>query len=906
MHEPPAKKVLFWCEQCNVPLVAKSCACGAEGKKIELLQPYDVRPALAADAALIKKLVQERFGNVPLAKILLLNKTGGVDRADLVIMNGERFGWLTFDPVSRKFSLDLSPEALQFILPHATQGIIDLDTHTNVRQEQGRVGGKRIALKIPVPDGTVIVKYKSRFGTGMVKEGSIKVKELITVVPRTPKNPGWDVAIEKNKFHLKNLERHAIRAIKQHINDRPTANVSFSGGKDSTAILHIARKAGVNKAFFIDTGLEFPETIAFIESEGVEIIRRAGDFWQAAEKAGPPGKDNRWCCKLQKLHPLKLYLADVGPCVTVQGNRWYESWNRAGLDETSQNPANPLQLNISPIRHWRALEVFLYLWWQKIAINPLYDKGLERIGCYLCPAMLESEYEELRTLQPEYARRWDNFLERWAAKKGLPEVFSTWGLWRWRALPPKMRELCKLKGVPYNEDYTLVTGPARAPPQAKVVSQEAPESKNIPLTKEINEGIKEVMKEKEPREGTGMEPSIDTPAIEGFSVADIRKDFPILGDLIYFDNGATSFSPEPVIEAMVEFEHNYRANVGRGVHRLTQIASQRYWHAHEKVAEFIGGKNGTCVFTKNTTESINMVAQGLSWTPGDRVVTTLLEHHSNLLPWRALKARGVETDIVGLGADYSLDLDALEKIITPATRLVAVTQASNVLGVITPVKEIAKICHDHGVKLLVDGAQSVPHMPVDVANIGCDYFAFSGHKMCGPTGTGVLWMKEPDIEPFILGGGMVETVTGTGFTTAEGYQKYEAGTPNIAGGIGLGVAAGYLEMIGMEKIRQHEEQITTRLINGLSRNRKIRVYAPQRPEARIGVVSFTVEGFHPHEVAQQLDEAADILVRSGHHCCQPLMESLGLPDGTVRASLALYNTAEEIDMLVATLEELTR
>ena len=893
MHEPPAKKVLFWCEQCNVPLVAKSCACGAEGKKIELLQPYDVRPALAADMTLVKKLVQERFGNVPLAKILLFNKTGGVDRADLIIMNGERFGWLTFDPVSRKFSLDLSPEALQFILPHATQGIIDLDTHTNVRQEQGRVGGKRIALKLPVPDGTVIVKYKNKFGTGMVKEGSVKVKELIAVVPRTPKNPGWDVAIEKNKFHLKNLERHAIRAIKQHIGDRPTANVSFSGGKDSTAVLHIARKAGVTKAFFIDTGLEFPETIAFIESEGVEIIRKAGDFWQAAEKAGPPGKDNRWCCKLQKLHPLKLYLADVGPCVTVQGNRWYESWNRAGLDETSQNPANPLQLNISPIRHWRALEVFLYLWWQKIAINPLYDKGLERIGCYLCPAMLESEYEELRTLQPAYAKRWDDFLERWAAKKGLPEVFSTWGLWRWRALPPKMRELCKLKGIPYNEDYSLKTGPAREIPKATVALKETKD------TEEVRQAGK-------PREGKIMEPSMDAPAIEGFSVSDIRKDFPILGDLIYLDNGATSFSPEPVIEAMVEFEHNYRANVGRGVHRLTQIASQRYWHAHEKVAEFIGGKNGTCVFTKNTTESINMVANGLAWKSGDRVVTTLLEHHSNLLPWRALKSRGVEADIIGLGADYSPDLDALEKLITPATRLVAVTHASNVLGVITPAREIAKICHDYGVKVLVDGAQSVPHMPVDVANIGCDYFAFSGHKMCGPTGTGVLWMKEPDIEPFILGGGMVETVTDTGFTAAEGYQKYEAGTPNIAGGIGLGVAAGYLETIGMEKIRRHEEQLTTRLINGLSQNKKIRVYAPQRPEARIGVVSFTVDGFHPHEVAQQLDEAADILVRSGHHCCQPLMESLGLPDGTVRASLALYNTTEEIDMLVATLEELTR
>ena len=464
MREPPVKKCIYWCGQCNVPLVAKSCACGSVGRKIELLQPYDVRPALAADSLLIKKLVQERFGNVPLAQILLLNKSGGVDRADLVIMHGERFGWLTFDPVERKFSLDLSPEALPFILSHATRGIVDLDTHTDIRKEQGRTGGKKLPLRIPVPDGTVIVKYRNRFGTGMVKEGFIKVKELITVEPQTPANPDWDVAIEKNRFHLKNLERNAIRAIRQHIQDRPTANVSFSGGKDSTAVLHIARKAGVTKAFFIDTGIEFPETIAFVESQGVEIIRKAGDFWQAAEKAGPPGKDNRWCCKLQKLHPLKLYLAGTGPCVTVQGNRWYESWNRAGLDETSQNPANPLQLNLSPIRHWRALEVFLYLWWQKVAINPLYDRGLERIGCYLCPAMLESEYEELRVLYPEYAQRWDAFLERWAAKKGLPEVFCRWGLWRWRALPPKMRELCKLKGVPFNEEHTLVAGPARAPP----------------------------------------------------------------------------------------------------------------------------------------------------------------------------------------------------------------------------------------------------------------------------------------------------------------------------------------------------------------------------------------------------------------------------------------------------------
>ncbi|MFY9800736.1 MAG: aminotransferase class V-fold PLP-dependent enzyme [Methanoregula sp.] len=877
LREPPVKKILYWCTDCNVPLIARSCACGREGKKIELLLPYDVRPALSADTALIRTLLSERFGTVPLPKIILLNKTGGVDRADLVIMHGERFGWLTFDPVTRKFSFDLAPEALPYILSFVKHGILDLDLQTDARKEQGRIGGKKIPLKTPFPEGTVIVKYKNRFGTGTVKDGAVKVKELIPVVPRTPPNPGWEVAVEKNRYHLKNLERNAIRTIKQHINDRPTVNVSFSGGKDSTAVLNIARKAGVTKAFFIDTGIEFPETVDFVRSQGVEIVRKAGDFWQAAEKAGPPGKDNRWCCKLLKLHPLKLYLAGVGPCVTIQGNRWYESWNRADLEETSQNPANPLQLNISPIRNWRALEVFLYLWWQKVEINPLYDKGLERIGCYLCPAMLESEYEQLRIIQPEYARRWDAFLEKWADKKGLPDAFCTWGLWRWRALPPKMRELCRSKGIPVNDDYTLRTGPVRAP-QAK-----GDEMAGISMEKD---------QKKEPD--------------AGFAVNEIRKDFPILGDIIYFDNAATSFSPEPVVEAMVEFEHRYRANVGRGVHRFTQIASQRYWHAHDKVAQFIGGTNGITVFTKNTTESIHMVAQGLVWKSGDRVITSILEHHSNLLPWRNLARQGVRLDVIGIHNDYSLDLDALERTITPATRLITVTHASNVVGVVTPIPEIAKICHDNGVLLLVDGAQSVPHMPVDVDRLGCDFFVFSGHKMLGPTGTGVLWMKEPVLEPVFFGGGMVETVTETGFTTAEGYQKYEAGTPNIAGGIGLGVASEYLQKIGMEKIRAHEETLTKRLIDRLIQINQVHVYAPGPQVPRIGVVSFTLDGFHPHEVAQQLDDSADIMVRSGYHCCQPLMEHLGLPEGTVRVSLALYNTENEIDMLIATLEELCR
>ena len=875
MREPAVKKILYWCEQCNVPLIGRSCACGVQGKALPLLQPYDVRPALAADRDLISTLLTDRFGPVPLPQIILLNKTGGVDRADLVIMHGDRYAWLTFDPVSRRFSLDIAPEALPYLIPHAARGMVRLETDADLGPESGRIGGKRFRLKKPAEEGTVIVTYKNRFGTGVVKEGFIRVKEVMPVTPKTPPDPDWDAAIRQNQYHLKNLERNAVRTIKRHLHDRPCVNVSFSGGKDSMAALLLARKAGVEKAFFLDTGIEFPETVAFVESLGVEVIRQAGDFWKAAEKAGPPGKDHRWCCKLQKLHPLKIYLETTGPCLTVQGNRWYESWNRADLDETSQNPANPLQLNISPIRNWRALEVFLYLWWQNAPINPLYEQGIERIGCMVCPAMLESEYEILRALHPEETARWDAFLDRWAEKKGLPEEFRTWGLWRWKALPPKMRELCRSRGIPFNEDFTLKTVPGQKKPAGAI------------------------------REST-MKPEGERTDRESFAVDEIRKDFPILGEIIYLDNAATGFSPEPVVEAMIEFEHRYRANVGRGVHRYTRIATQRYWHAHEKVAKLINGTDGTTVFTKNTTEAINMVARGLSWRPGDRVVTTILEHHSNLLPWRALSRQGVTVEVIGITDDYQLDLDAFRAALSEPVQLVAMTHASNVLGVVTPVVEIARMCRKDGALLLVDGAQSVPHLPVDVRALDCDFLCFSGHKMLGPTGTGVLWMKEPVLEPSTLGGGMVESVSADGYVPLGGYEKYEAGTPNIAGGIGLGVAAEYLMAKGMERIHRHESTLATRLIDGLQGIESVRVYAPRDPDARIGVVSFTIEGMHPHEIAQQLDDQAEILVRSGYHCCQPLMESLGLPDGTVRASLALYTTEQEIDLLLAAVRAISR
>jgi cysteine desulfurase/selenocysteine lyase len=880
MREPPVKKILYWCDRCNVPLIARTCGCGAEGRRILLQAPYDVRPALGADLTMIRSLVEERFGSVLLPRIILLNKAGGVDRNDLIIIHGERYGWLSFDPVSRRFRFDLAPGGLPFIVGHTTRGTVDLGVAAAEGMMDGRrIGGKRFPVKTGEADGTVMVKYRNGYGTGVLRAGHLRVREIMAVQARSPPDPDWELANDRNRRHLKNLERNAIREIRHHMSDRPCANVSFSGGKDSMAAMALARKAGIEKAFFIDTGIEFPETVDFVESQGVEIIRKAGDFWAAAEKAGPPAKDQRWCCKLLKLHPLRLHLASTGPCVTVQGNRWYESWNRADLEATSQNPANPLQLNISPIRNWRALEVFLYLWWQKLPVNPLYDRGIERIGCYLCPAMLESEHELLRGMHPELAGRWDRFLDRWAARYNLPEEYYRWGLWRWRDLPPKMRELCARHGIALQGDHVRLVPREYREPSSVSTRMGRPVPENAAA-------------------GTARAAPAPGEAIRG--------DFPLIADLIYLDSAAMSISPEPVLSAMLEYEHHYRANVGRGVHRLSQIASQKYWDAHQKVKRFIGAKEGEVVFTRDATEGINMVAKGLDWNPGDHVITTMLEDHSNLVPWLHLREQGVECQILPVTTGYSLDLDRLEETITNRTRLVAVTHASGVFGTITPVEKISRICRDHGVLLLVDGTHSVPHIPVDVSSLGCDFLCFSGDRMLGPSGSGVLWMKDPVLDPVLLGGGMVGTVSLSGYTLEEGYQRYEAGTPNIAAGIGLGAAVDYLAGIGMDRIRSHEVSLAARIFDGLGALPGVKVYGPESPGDRTGVVSFTVEGLEPQAVAVHLDETSDILVSAGDHDCQPLMEHFGLPGGTVRASVYLYTTEQEVGLLVAGIADLAR
>ena len=384
----------------------------------------------------------------------------------------------------------------------------------------------------------------------------------------------------------------------------------------------------------------------------------------------------------------------------------------------------------------------------------------------------------------------------------------------------------------------------------------------------------------------------------------IRSDFPLLAEVCYLDSAATSLSPEPVLQAMLEYERHYRANVGRGVHRLSQIASQKYWDAHRKVAAFIGAREGETVFTRNTTEAITLVAEGLTWRPGDRVVTTRLEHHSNLLPWMRLRDRkGVDLAIVPPAPDGTVTAEAVAEAVDDRTRLVAITHASNVLGNLLPVREIGRVAQDHGALFLVDGAQSVPHLPVSVSDLGCDFLCFSGHKMLGPTGTGVLWMREAVLEPLVVGGGSIDRVSAESYTLTGGYARYEAGTPHISGGIGLGRAVDYLQAIGMSQVQLHEERLTRRMIGGLQGITGVTVYGPEPGPGRIGVVSFTVQGLHPHEVAHALSEQ-EIMVRSGHHCCMPLMDHLGLPEGTVRASLHLYSSEGDVDRLLEAVQGL--
>ncbi|MFX1485814.1 MAG: aminotransferase class V-fold PLP-dependent enzyme [Promethearchaeota archaeon] len=398
---------------------------------------------------------------------------------------------------------------------------------------------------------------------------------------------------------------------------------------------------------------------------------------------------------------------------------------------------------------------------------------------------------------------------------------------------------------------------------------------------------------------------------------EIRADFPILRKrrkrddkpCIYLDNTATSLKPRQVIEAIVDYYENHCANIHRGVYRLSQEASRLYEEAHDTVAKFIGARNRTEMsFVKNTTEAINYVAYGIDWKPDDTVIASVMEHHSNIVPWHLIREKfGIKIKYVPLRDNWYLDIDQLEALIDDKTRLVTVTQVSNVVGTINPIERICKIAHDHDALCLIDAAQAVPHMPVDVKRIGCDFLAFSAHKMLGPTGIGGLYIKEGIAEqlcPTLGGGDMIRNVTLESCEWNVMPWKFEAGTPNIAGGIGLKAAVDYLNSLGMEWVRNHEKELTGYMLEQLEGIPKVEIYGPRNVEERGGVCAFNVEGLDAHDVATFLDEIENIAVRSGVHCAQPLHNTLGIPR-TVRASVYVYNTKEETEKLCDTLKTIS-
>lgn len=393
----------------------------------------------------------------------------------------------------------------------------------------------------------------------------------------------------------------------------------------------------------------------------------------------------------------------------------------------------------------------------------------------------------------------------------------------------------------------------------------------------------------------------------------VRRDFPVLAretkpgvGLVYLDNAATSQKPQAVIDAMSEYYRHQNANIHRGIHTLAEEATQSYESARQRIAAFINADSRReIIFTRNTTESLNLLAR--SWghanlQAGDRVLLTEMEHHSNIVPWQMLAAeRGIVLDFIPITEDGMLDMEAYASLLDRKPKLVSMTQMSNMLGTITPVKQIAELAKEAGAVVAVDGAQSVPHMPVDVQDLGIDFMAFSAHKMLGPTGIGVFYGREAlldEMPPFLGGGDMIKRVQLDGFTMNDLPYKFEAGTPPIAEVIGFGAAIEYLDDIGMHTVHAYEQQITEYALDRLEEIPGVRVYGPSYNE-KGAVASFTMDGTHPHDVAQILDNDG-IAVRAGHHCAMPVHQKYDIL-ATTRASFYVYNTEDEVDRLVESL-----
>lgn len=400
-----------------------------------------------------------------------------------------------------------------------------------------------------------------------------------------------------------------------------------------------------------------------------------------------------------------------------------------------------------------------------------------------------------------------------------------------------------------------------------------------------------------------------------FNINTIRGDFLILNrqvngkQLVYLDNAATSQKPKQVIEAIQDYYENHNANVHRGIHTLGDESTRMYQEARKRVAEFIGANDAKeLIFVRNTTEAINLVAY--SWgmvnvQKGDVIVTTEMEHHSNLVPWQELVKRvGARVEYVKVTDKGELDLEDLKDKLKLKPKLLAVAQVSNFLGTINPIKQITEAAKRYGVRVLVDGAQAVPQMVVDVHDLGVDFYAFSGHKMYGPMGIGGLWVKREILEkmgPFLTGGGTISEVHKEGTVFADLPDRFDAGTPNVAGAVGLAAAVKYLQDIGMDQVREHAKELTGYGLEKLKEIEGVKIYGSEDIEKRGGLVAFTVEGIHAHDVAQVLDSEG-IAVRSGHHCTMPMHEALGIV-GTTRISFGIYNTQSEVDRLVEGLKK---
>ena len=393
-----------------------------------------------------------------------------------------------------------------------------------------------------------------------------------------------------------------------------------------------------------------------------------------------------------------------------------------------------------------------------------------------------------------------------------------------------------------------------------------------------------------------------------------RGDFPILArkvhgkPLVYLDNSATSQKPRAVLDALDHYYTRMNANVHRGLHTLSEEATNAYEDARERVARFINAPARNLVFVRNTTEAINLVAG--TWgrknvKSGDEIVLSVMEHHSNIVPWQMLaRETGAVLRYIDIREDGSLDMAQAEQLITEKTRIVSLAHMSNVLGTVNPIETIVELAHDAGALVFVDAAQSVPHMPVDVARLGCDFFAFSGHKMCGPTGIGGLYGREELLEamdPYMGGGSMIDEVRLDGFSCADIPEKFEAGTPNIAHAIVFGVVVDYLSAIGMEQIHTHERALTDYMVGRLEEIDGLTVYG--HAPGRGGAVSFNLDNMHPSDLSTVLDRQG-VAIRAGHHCAQPLMRRLGTPYGaTARASIYFYNTSDEIDVMIAAIHK---